>query len=326
MNFVYLRRVIKWFVGNRPIALLLLPVIIGILVALNQWFGYYPYSNSTNLGIWGDHFQFPYWLTLILGPLLVLFNGIRLSRLFNSNGLLDRNTYISSVIYVVYFSFYHSFYQADGLLLSHVLLILVLFQLFDLHQNEDGKKAVFNSGFLLGLAVTFHPAIAVFIPFVYFSIVVVRPFLFREMLLLLVGTAVPLVYAFFYLWYFESQITLQLIKTSTEYYKIQIDFLVTAFLFIVTILLSFLALNKQSQKTSIRTKRLLRMLFWLTIGCALLGLYDYIAFGQIERFSLLLIPLSIFMSFAFTNKSYGYITNGFFYLVLAYCIVKLFLY
>jgi hypothetical protein len=317
--------VIKWFIGNRPIVLLLLPIIIGCFVALNQISGYYTYSNSTNLGIWGDNFEFPYWFTLVLAPLLVLFNGITLSRLFNTNGLLDRNTYVSSLIYVVYFSFYHSFYQADGLLLSHVLMIMVLNQLFRLHQNEDGKKIVFNVGFLSGLAVTFHPALVVFLPFLYFSVVVVRPFLLRELLLLIVGFSVPLVYAVLFLWYFDSQITPQLIKTSTNYSQIQIDFLVTASLFILTVLLSLLALNKQSQKTSIRTKKLTRMLFWMSIASVILGLYDYISFGQIERFSLLLIPVSIFLTFGFTNKAYSYLTNGFFYLVLAYSILKLFL-
>jgi hypothetical protein len=321
--------VLKLFVGNRPIVLLFLPVIISIMVGINLFFDYYSYADTINLGLWGNGFEWPLWLTGILGPLLVLVNSILLSTLFNSHSLLDRNTYVTSLIYVIYFSYYHSFYQLDGLIIAHLFLIASLFQLFRLHQNEDGRKAVFNAGFFTGLAMTFHPASVVFFPFVYFSVVVIRPFLLRELGLLLAGFVVPLIYAFLNNYFFggwkESEITWRLLEYSTSYAKIQLDFLVTATLFVLTIILSFLALGGQAQSTGIRAKKLNRMLLWMSIASFILGSYDYIRFGQIERFSLLLIPVSVFLTFAFTSKRYQYITNGFFYLVLIYSLVKLFL-
>lgn len=325
VEYFYLRIVIKLFVGNRPIVLLLLPLVVGALVALNQFSNYYTYSEFTNLGMWGSSFRFPSWLTISFGPLIVLTNSVLLSRLFNSNSLLDRNTYITSLLYVIYFGFYHSFYQADGLLVAHILLIGSLYQLFKLHQNTDGRKNVFNTGFMVGLAATFHPASLFFLPFVYFSILVIRQFIFRELLLLLSGFLVPIIYGSIYWSYSGKEIDLQLLTNATNYEKIQIDFLVTASLFAISVIISFFALRHQSQKTGIRIKKLNRILLWITISCLILGLYDFIYFRQIERFSLTIIPLSIFLTFAFTSKSYFLIAKALFFIVLMYSVLKLFL-
>ena len=265
---------LQWFTGNRPIVLLLLPLLIGVLVALNLWSGYYEYAATTNLGIWGSKFQFPQWLTLTLGPLFALGNAMLLNLLFNRNDFIDRNSYITSLIYIAYFAFYHAFYQMDGLSISHFLLILVLFEIFKLAQNESGNKAVFNAGFLAGLACTFHPAALLFFPFLYLMVVALRPFLLREFVLLVIGFGIPILYAFIFSWFQNNTMDMRLLKTSTNYNKIQIDFLVTAGLLICTVVVSFLALNQQSQKTSIRAKKLMRALVLFAIFSLVLGGLD----------------------------------------------------
>ncbi|MGJ8661187.1 MAG: DUF6427 family protein [Bacteroidota bacterium] len=316
---------LKWFIGNRPIVLLLLPGIIGVFVISNLWSNYYEYSEFTNLGLWGDKFIFPRWLTLLMGPSFVLVNSIFLTNLFNKNSFIDRNTYITSLVYVTYFSFYHGFYQLDGLAISHTLLILTLFEVFKLQANEDGKKAVFNAGFFAGLAMTFHPALLLILPFLIVMVWVIRPFVLREFVLLLIGFLVPLIYAYAFYWFNNNEINMRLIAVSTDFTKLRTDFLVTAILFIFTVLLSLLAVNKQSQKTSIRAKRLMRVLLVFSICCILLGSLDYILFGQIERFSLLFIPVSFFLTFGLQIKSYRWLNSALLYLILAYSIGKLFL-
>lgn len=156
-------------------------------------------------------------------------------------------------------------------------------------------------------------------------VLIIRPFIFREFILLLVGFFVPLIYAYAYYWFNNNEINMRLITVSTDFTKLRIDFLVTAFLFIFTVLLSFLAVNKQSRKTSIRAKRLMRVLLVFSICCIALGSLGYIFFGQIERFSLLFIPLSFFLTFGLQIKSYQWLNSALLYLILAYGIGKLFL-
>lgn len=325
LYFIFIfAKMLNWFTGNRAIVLLLLPVIVGLYVALNIWSGYQEYYLTTNLGFWGDDFTLPQWLTLTLGPVFALANALLINALFNRNDFIDRNTYITPLIYIVYFGCYHAFYQLDGLAISHTMLILALFEVFKLVQNEKGNKAVFNAGFLVGLASTFHPALLLFFPFLYFMVVAIRPFLFREFMLLIIGFAVPLLYELIFSWYMENPISMSIISWSEDQLKIRLDFFVIAGLFILTFLISLLSLNQQSQKTSIRTKKLLRALFIFTVFCLLVGTLDYMLYGQFARFSLLFIPVSFFLTFAWQSKQYQMFSSSLVYLVMIYTVAKVF--
>ena len=148
---------IRLFLENRVGALLVLPFFVGFYVLLNSQFPYYQMSVQTNLGFWSDLFSGSFWLNSLLGGLFILINAISLNWIFNSHEFLDRNSYIVSLLYVVTMSFYHSFYSIDGLLLAQTFIILMLSQFFQLKQNVDGRRNVFNGFFCAGVAAIFHP-------------------------------------------------------------------------------------------------------------------------------------------------------------------------
>jgi len=153
----------------------------------------------------------------------------------------------------------------------------------------------------------------------------IRPFIFRETLLALIGFAIPLLYGGVYLWYSGHSIELKILEQATNYYKKQTDFLVTAVLFTLLFLLNLFSIRGKMQKSSIRLKKLVRMLWWLVAVGILFGLGDFIFFGQIERFSFLMIPLSFFLTFSFTNKTFGVSAAILFYLTFVYSLINFFL-
>ena len=69
----------------------------------------------------------------------------------------------------------------------------------------------------------------------------------------------------------------------------------------------------------------MRALFIFSAFCMLLGGLDYIFFGQIERFSLLFIPISFFLTFGLSIKAYQWLSSSLVYLILIYTVGKLFL-
>ena len=305
--------------------MVLLPVIIAILVLLNYFFNYFSWSDTAHFGLWGEFQNMPWWFNLWLAPLLVFCIGFGMVHLFNTHSLLDRNIYITGLLYVVYFSFYHSFYQFDGQLLCHAFFVLLLFQLFRLQPNTDCRKPVFNAAFLTGLIIAFHPGYLTLTLFTYLAILVMRPIQFREFFLYLAGLAVSLLYPLLYGAISNQNVDWQVIADADHFDKQRLDFLVTSSLFVATTLLAVLALTRKSQKTGIRTKKIFRMLLWLSAGVILSAIADGIGYGQTERFALLLIPLSIFLTYAFSTKTYFPIAKGLFYLVLLYTGLKFFI-
>ena len=316
---------VKLFLSNRSIVQFLLPLVIGIYILLNFTTNYYTYSDTANFGFWGNKILVKPLFSQIIASIIVLSNAVGINAIFNWNQFLERNSFMPSLLYIVLLSSYHSFYQVDGLLISHVFLILTLYQLYFLRQNEDGRRTVFNASFFAGIAATFHPPLIGLLPIIFFMIWCIRPFVFREIFLSTIGFVVPLIYAGFYLIYTGSTIDLTLIKTSTNYERLQFDFLVTFGIFICSLLLSLVSIQAHIKKSSLRLKKMTRMLWWFVLAGLILGILDLYFFKQIQRFSLIIIPFSFFLTFSFSHKTLSFVAIGLFYVTLSYSILKFFL-
>jgi hypothetical protein len=321
----YLREMVRLFLGNRPGVLLLLPFIIATYALLNLKTGYYGQEDTTNLGVWGETvIVYPVFLS-ISAAVLVFINAVGINWIYNSNEFLERNSYMPALLYVVLMSFYHSFYSIDGLLITHTLMIFMMHQLFHLNQHEDGRRNVFNGMFFAGAAATFHPPLIAMFPILCFMIWVIRPFILREFMLAILGFCIPLIYGGIFMWMSGHGIELKLLEQITDYTNKQTDFLVTAVLFTLLFLLSLLSLRSRMQKSTMRLRKLSVILRWYIFMALILGSIDFFLFRQIERFSFVMIPLAVFLPFAFINKTFGYVGNLLFYITLTYSVAKFFL-
>ena len=195
---MYLRRVLTIFAGNRSVVLLFLPIIVGIYAALNWFFPHHLPEGNAQFGFWGELISEKSIISQILAPTAVLMGGVLLNAAFNSHAFFERNNYLPSLLYVLFMSFFHGFYFLNGMSIAALFIILCLRQLYGLEQNTDGRKRVFNAAFLLGVSATVYPMTLVAIPFLFWLMWVIRPFLLRESALALIGFLLPLVYAGIY--------------------------------------------------------------------------------------------------------------------------------
>ncbi len=315
---------IKLFLGNRAGVLLLIPLLIAIYYFLNRQTQYYVYDAYSNLGLWGNSVYISEELNAYLSVILVGINALFINWIYNKNEFLERNSYISSLLYVTLMSFYHSFYSLDGIIISHTALIAMLHQFFQLRQNEDGRRYVFNGAIFAGIAASFHPPFIFLFPLYLVMIYVARPLVFRETVLAIVGFGIPLLYGLLYLQYAEHEINLRILEQTNNYYKKQNDFLITSVLFTLLFVLGLISLQIKIKKSSSRLKKLIQMLWVMVFFGIIFGFYDFFKFGQVERFSFLVIPLSFYLSYSFGNKSYHFISLGLFYATFIYSLINFF--
>ncbi len=275
--------------------------------------------------MWGDSWMVNPFLANAIAGITILINSLVINLIFNVNEFMERNSYMPSLLYIVFMSFYHSFYTIDGLLVAHTFIILMIFHFFKLRQNEDGRASVFNGAFFAGLATTFHPPMVIWIPFVLIMIWNIRPFIIRETLLTLIGFMIPILYAIVFMWYYGQRIELKILDRVSEYHQKQTDFLITLLLFFLLFLLSLISIRIRVLKSTIRLKKLIGILAWLVFLSIVLGLADFLFFGQIERFSLLMIPLSFFLTFSFTTKTFSKVASTLFYITFGYSLINFFI-
>lgn len=308
--------------------LFLIPLFVVSYLFLNNYQDYYLATDTIDLGFWGYIS-----LSNLIGSyipwvsgFLVLINAYLLNFFFNSNDFYEKNSYIISLLYVILLSYFRSFYFLDGLLISHTFLILALIQLFQLDYSQDGKKNTFNAGFFVGIAATFHPSLVLALPFVWFMITRIRPFVFRETFLCTLGLVVPLLYAFSFNFIYKNVINFNFIEATVNYESKEIIFLSALGLFVFLVLTSMVGIRNKAQKSSIRFRKHTNMLYLFLLFGIALGAIDYIFFQQYEWFCFIVIPISLFLPFSYLNVRFKFGTYFLFYITFFFSVIKFFIY
>lgn len=318
---------IRIFLGNQAYVLFLMPLFVVAYLFLNFNSSYFEITEEIDLGFWGSLSiskfvgNFLPWISGVF----VLLNAYYINYFFNSNGFYERNSYIISLLYIILLSYYRSFYFMDGLLISHTFILAGFMQLYKMEYNNDGRKRAFNSGFFFGVAATFHPPLALVLPFLWLMITRIRPFIFRETLLATIGLLVPLIYAFSANLIFKNEINFNFIESTRRYTQKELIFLFSLILFVFLVLTSFFGIRNKALKSSIRFRKNTNILYLFLLCGLCLGTLDWIFFQQYEWFCFVVIPIALFLPFSYLNVRFKFISHVLFYITLLFSVIKFFL-
>ena len=317
--------ILRPFLSNRPLVLLLLIPIVAGFQLLNAQYHFHELLGVVDLGLWGKTTFLSSWWTSIIASVIVLANAVQLNFLFNKHEFLDKNNYGPSLFYVVLMSFSHSFYQVDAVLICHLFLLQSLRLLFQLKTNETNLNSSFNSAFFIGLSASFlPPSAALIIPF-WFSAWALHPFSFRQWLLMIIGFLIPIANGLTWWWFSGHTISTRILRHSSLIKYEEIFFYGTTATIVILFLLSMIGIQIRVRVSNIRFKKLNRALIWILVGTLLLGVAEMIIYQQSEWISMLFIPLSFFFTFAFIHRIWQRVASIFFYLTLIIAVAKFFL-
>ena len=276
-------------------------------------------EEGAHFGFWGTFLPQSSWISQVLAPGLIFGGAALINSLFNRNNFLDRNTFTPSLLYVTFMSVFHCYYFLDGFSIAQFCIIMAVHQMFQLQQNEDGRRQVFNVGFWLGVACTFHPVLVLMILVAFWLIWVIRPFIMRESALLMIGFLIPLMYGGFYSSWAGIKIQNEQITSTAMALNIEDVLIVTGITFFF-ILLSLGTLTTKIQQSSIRLKKLFRILLILINFTLLLTLFEYFFFEKKEALAMVFVPLMFILPYGFGFKKLRDVTTIVFYLMLIFSI------
>lgn len=317
--------ILRPFLNNNVLVLILLaPIIVGFHI-LNSYFSYHVLIEKVDLGLWGrlDIFNNP--VSPYLAGIVVALNAFQLNFLFNKHEFLEKNNYGPALFYVILMSFSHSFYQMDAVLIAHFFLLQALRLLFRLRANEANPRFGFDGAFFIGLASTFLPPLSGLIVIYWFAAWALQPYSLRQWIIMLFGFLIPIANGLTYWWFSGHLISLSILKHATKFNYQDIVYYATAAALVILFLLSIIGIRIRSRISSIRFKKLNRALLWFLVGTLLLGVAEMIFYQQAEWISLMFIPLSFFFTFAFIHKIWQKVATIFFYLTLIIAVFKFFL-
>jgi hypothetical protein len=317
---------LRLFLKNQPLVLFLIPVYVIAYLFLNYLTGYFEFSATLNLGLWGalkvDLLEnYLPWLSGVI----ICINAYILNYIFNTNDFYEKNSYGVSLIYVVLLSYYRSFYFADGLLLAQTFILLGINILLKMEYNQDGKKKAFNLGFLFGVAACFHPVFIFIFPFLWFMMTRIRPFIAREFILVLLGMFLPIFYALLLAFYVNKEIKFNFIDSTEKYTQEQLIFLISVVLFLILFVSSWFSIRQKTQKSAIRFRKIIQIFYVFLIFSILIGSFDWIIYQQYEWFCYTVIPIALFLPFSYLDKKLTKLLYLLFFATVAFSVIKFFL-
>jgi hypothetical protein len=316
---------IRLFLDNRTAVLLLLPLLIALYV-IGSILGVEQVTSNRVDGLFFSQTSANDFWSYFSQSFLILVNAVFLNAVFNNYEFLDKNTYIISLIYVVLTPMFVPLNQFNPVLIAHFFIIATLGVLFLLKQNTDGKMTIFNAGILFSMAITLLPYLATLIPIILIMIVIIRPFNWRELFICMSGISIPLIYYFSYLFLTDQLVfTWEFPVWQIHDFHEALNFYPVAALYFVLLIISLLSLSARMLKSSLRLKKQIQMLGLIFTALFLLGCMDFYFSGSMLYFSLAIIPLTYFLTYAFLSKRTGILANIFFYIALLYSFVKFFL-
>lgn len=304
--------------------MILLPLILVAHLYLGLNYDFFDVSENIDPNLLNLTFHFNYIIAPILVIAFIFLNAYLINLIFNTNQFYTRYTYLPSYFYVlISLCFPYSVYFT-GDVVAHTFIILVFLQLYRLNQNQDGKANTFNAGLFLSLAAVCNPTYAPLLICIFFCVGVVRPFVFREYLLLLVGVALPVVYLFvFYPNFYNNMLDLILNKQFGG--SIGWIFLGIISLFMLIIFFGLIGLVKYSATSSIRFKKLRNILLYFLLFSGLI-IGSLTAFGgSVFYTSLLAVPVSLLLPYAYLEIKIKNVINILSWVLLVVGFAKFFI-
>lgn len=144
--------------------------------------------------------------TYKLGNILItatFYFGLALwfNKIVNDYSLLHKTTMIPSLVFVLLTGIFPTFFTLDAAILALFLQLWVITKLFGFYKTQQATLISFDIGILVALAsLLYFPTVA-WILLVWVSLLIFRPFYWREWLATVIGFLTPYLFvAFYYFW------------------------------------------------------------------------------------------------------------------------------
>lgn len=270
-------------------------------------------------------------LQTIIAAVMVVAQAFFLTWVINKNSVLRETTNLPSLMYVVVMSCFPEQLSFSPLIFANTFIILYLHTLFRFFHNESATFPVFDAGFFIGLAALFYwPSLFLF-PLIWVSLILLRPFNWKEWISSLLGVILPFLVFSTGLYWFDM-LSVSSIRSMLEpFYRFNLSTVFNETYILLAVILALLLVASMvkffldiSTFAKVKTRKYLILLVWFFAFAAL----SYLVSTKRSMISLsfLAVPLAVLFSNYFISLRNQILSELLFILLLAAVIYNQVLY
>jgi hypothetical protein len=315
---------ISFFKPNQPIPNFIIPFAAGFLwlqaflnpVVLNtpEPMPFYEFFSRFFSSL-------PGFLAVLIAVILISLQAIYLNYIFIRHEVLSKKTNIPLIIYILLVSLTPDFLTISPALFANTLLLLILNKVFQLYKNNNPLPLIFDIWTLLAITTLFYFPAILFAFLLWISLLILRPFVWREGIVGLFGFTVPYLFvSLYFFWTDRLEEFISVIRANRfNSFIFSGDpgaesialFGILGFLFI----LSAFKVQASFYKNVIKTRGYQQVLFVMLFITILTFFYgsDF----HLSYLSMAAIPLSAFLSYYFLSLKKAFWSEGLFILLLS---------
>jgi hypothetical protein len=231
---------------------------------------------------------------------LILLQGALLVRLNTRFIFINNRTYLPAFFFVLITAAIPEMQRLNPVIFSGFFLLLALEQLFNAYRNEKVAYEIFLASFLISLGATFYPFLIFYLFIVWTSLIILRPFVWREWVFSILGFFLPWFFVFSWYYLLHNSYDKVFIDFAIQFkssYKFP-DYSVVTYIFgvflIILILFASQFIIKEYTGKKILPRKAFLLFLWLFINTVLV--YMLVSQASAELLFLGAIPLAYLLS------------------------------
>lgn len=241
-------------------------------------------------------------VNVLIAVTFTFMQALYLNKVVNKYNLLARSTFLPALLYVALASLFNSFLVLSPALLCNFLLIAIIDKLLSLYYNNKSKSLLFDLGILIAVGTLFYFPFIAFFPIIWISLVIFKPFNWREWLVSLIGFGTVFLNLFFIyfllgrsaeftnIWLpLRKKLITTLPQENYDYFALIIPVVILG-LFIIKIRQNF-------YKSMVHTRKSFQVLAFIFL-LGLTSFYLNFTFNE-SHFLLCVPPIAIYMAYYF---------------------------
>ncbi len=317
---------IRQFRNLSPLNLFLLAAF-AVLIRLG-YFGRLPDTLFLDFEEPFARFLVPVELSNALSPLanvsialvLVFIQSLIFNRVINRHNLVGKSTYLPALMFLTTSALLTNFLFLSPALVCNFLLIWMMDKFLDVYRQDEARSVMFDLGMLIALGSLFYFPFIAFLPLLWISLLIFRPWNWREWVAGLMGfITIYFFLAVYYYWYDQLEDFPYIFSPLVKQFPTRISINILDYLVLIPALMVLILAVIQLRQTFFRSFVQVRKAYQFLLFMLLLAMASYYLKAHFSTYHFILcIPaLSVFMAYYFFNATKKWVYETLYFLLLA---------
>ncbi|MFT7298207.1 MAG: hypothetical protein ACI81S_001196 [Sphingobacteriales bacterium] len=256
----------------------------------------------------GSVFYFS-WINLLLALFLLLLQALFFNKITNEYNFYPRTTYIPGLVYGLVLSLFPQYLFLSPFLILNFFVLLVLQKIFSLYKSNTPIQALFDIGFLIGIASLFYFPIVWMLLVTIIAIGYLRPPAWREWISLILGFLLAFVFCWFiYFWIDQAKGFWTIFSSfgvNQSFFRGEFPWDKFSMMVIIPILLLLVMAVNNFFKTFVKTVIVVRKYFQVLMVMFVVGLLSFFLSkdNSLYHFSWVAIPIAFILTNYFQRST-----------------------